>query len=148
MFDADFKRGFELGKAYRPTLLRAAVKGEPVAYLYGPNKVRLPKLPEWDRKICPWATIADRGSTGLFLLLTALPLTTPVDGRFSQFVKTATDCLYMRYVIENGVWVLYTELTTSGASESYRDLVWSNYDIPYLDGTVYLPASDPVPVYE
>ena len=120
----------------------------PAAYLY--NGVRLPKLPEWDKGAYPYALISDRYSLEPTLVLTSAPLSTPVEATFGQnFVKVANECQYMRYILENNAWVIYTAPTTlTGASEGYDDLVWSSYDIPNVDNSVYLAASEPVPVYE
>lgn len=125
--------------------MRRVIK-EPVAWLY--NGVRLPKLPECDREMYPYALISDRYSLEPTVIMTSMPFSEPHENFFGAYVA-APECLYTRYVLDNGKWVLLNEPTIlTSASENYTDLVWSNYDIPGLDGSVYLAGSDPIPVYE
>ena len=118
------------------------VKGEPVAYLY--NGVRLPALPEWDMEVYPYAVIHDYND---FLVLTSKPFLTPNESVFGDYVSIEK-CSLKRYKLTDGAWVYYDEAEESGASVGYDNLIWSNHDIPGLDVTVYLEATDPIPVYE
>lgn len=115
-------------------------RGEPVAYLY--NGVRLPALPEWDVEAYPYVLICE------------------VDGVY--YVTTRSDqqrCLtggklfwysnYPTFTLKDGVWIEEYDAFPVG-----RVIVWANYDVYYssavedLGGTLYMTASDPVPVYE
>lgn len=117
-------------------------KKEPVAYLY--NGVRLPKLPEWDRDMYPWAVIQYVTITtpAYRLLVSQSPTvlnasltggSTPAPG----LIWTAGDTWGEPISNDSGqTWV-------------NCDLIWANYDVYYSGGeTLALAASDPVPVYE
>lgn len=53
------------------------------------------------------------------------------------------------YGYEDGTWIFKSEGSMNGLEMgSWAQPVWSNYDILNADGSVYLAASEPVPVYE
>lgn len=133
IFDADFLRGFHLGKAFYANLLRAA-KGEPVAYLY--NGVRLPKLPEWDKTAYPYAVLYET-DTSYYLYCFAEAKQATLTGGVSCW---GYGCAFG---LSDGVWNPRTALLTG----SYTTF-WANYDVYDSDGTLYMSASEPVPVYE
>lgn len=125
----------------------------PVAYLY--NGIRLPALPEWDRKKYPYVYIdCNTGGDGRYR---AWFLSEKMhSGAFG--IKTypeGTICMFFRLV--DGVWE-FEETDSEGGWPSIDvplDPIWTNYDYldynPYSDepdGTVLLAASTPVPVYE
>lgn len=123
--------------------LTAGSAKEPIAYLY--NGVRLPKLPEWDRGSYPFAYIAvsSDGGYGFCYRTTAK---TVIDGGHAGIDLTF-----------DGAWYLLSEDKTKWESYGARILgtvVWANYDVYYSDsveevgGTLYLAASEPIPVYE
>lgn len=45
-------------------------------------------------------------------------------------------------------WTLSNSIGTDGFNNYLHRVVWANYDVLNLDGTVYLAGSDPVPVYK
>ena len=117
-------------------------------YLYGPNKVRLPELPTWNSVAAPEAIIVKTTSgTEKTYFYCGIDMLT---------VRKATTAITseptVKYVLTDGRWEptdywLGAFLTSSG-------LIWANYDVYYsekeddaaLAGTLYLAASDPVPV--
>ena len=143
-FDSDFMKGFALGKQLRPQVI-AGLK-EPVAYLYGPDKVRLPKLPEWDKETYPYAFIYLDGYTGYYWLWAFTER--PYRLNHTGFLAYPDGAVAIR-------WVLYTNETEWGhkVENAQSGLfsassLWANFDILNEDGTVYLAGSAPVPVYE
>lgn len=109
-------------------------KREPVAYLY--NGVRLPGLPEWDRETYPYAVIVQNNLSGdYFLMADDETFAANADG------DTIRPITGVAYAIENGEWV-------SSVGRINCKAIWANHDILNPDGSVYLAASEPVPVYE
>ena len=116
---------------------------EPIAYSY--NGVVLPPLPEWDKETYPYAFI--NASIGKVLKVSKEPALygpyKPVGGASLIYWganKTS--------VLSNGVWGSFGEESDSSNSAS-TSKIWSNHDIINTeDGSVYLAASEPVPVYE
>lgn len=133
---------FLLGQQLRRNL--AAVM-EPVAYLY--NGVRLPKLPEEYTTDYPYAYIANAYSKRYFLRRTKVELIK--DGALKDPSEAKFETVSLFLTVGNGevdadaTWKHSTDIVAAGESP-----VWSNYDILNKDGTVYLAASEPVPVYE
>ena len=112
---------------------------KPVAYLY--NGVQYPPLPEWDKKTHPYVFIGHN-----FIM-------TPILYVASEITHGYDD---------SGIWVVYgvriatydrtaNAWTESDGAESYQNVSridWANFDVLNSDGSVYLAASDPIPVYE
>ena len=143
-----WRTGFELGLA--GFSFPYSKPRKPTAYLY--NGVRLPALPKWDKTVYPYAYITRYRYSPLYsLYVTASPVSV----------------LYIGSIINNGGDInqfYYGAL--SDELKDWRDwglewpdsgeeiTVWSNSDVYYADdvsdvgGTIYLSASDPVPVYE
>lgn len=154
IYDADFLRGFHLGKAYRANLLRAA-KEEPVAYLF--NGVRLPKLPE-EIKSYPYLMVSrlTTGANASNLLVYGFA-TEPYTIKKSNFLQGEYDLngvesgAYRGAVCytstEPDVWHVDNEAEGENMTNFPR-IVWANYNIYASDGTLFLAASDPIPVYE
>ena len=125
--------GFDLGIAGKSLpLRRKRQEREPVAYLY--NGVRLPKLPEWDREMYPYAYITQNlsGTVYKFVAKTTKPEAS-TDGKITLSGLT--------FAVVDGAWAeVY--------SQGIRKVIWTNNDLYHEDGTLYLDASDPIPVYE
>lgn len=130
--------GFNLGLAGMAYPYSAPT---PIAYLY--NGIRLPALPEWDRGMYPYAVIVHTGADYKLCLK-----------KSAYTVFTSGDYVginpmnYPKYKLVDGVWESFTQITAF-----YSSPIWSNHDLYYQDGeelagTLYLAASDPVPVYE
>lgn len=130
--------GFELGLA--GFSFPYSKPRKPTAYLY--NGIRLPALPEWDRGVYPFAFIET--TFGLYYLrVLANPLTP--DGEYFRFTTPGLVAGAAIDTVNGGYsgWGEWSEVT-----ENTRTPIWSNYDVLNEDGTVFLAASDPVPVYE
>ena len=139
-------------------------------YLY--NGVELPALPEYDESAYPYAHLGtDNGSSlgypdasVVSLLLYSVAGVVDADnanltftGPFSCISYLFTDSQdIVNLLVENGVsatvgsWVALeqyerAEGDVDGMSLD-ESLVWANYDILLNDGTIYLAASEPVPV--
>lgn len=143
-------------------VMQRGKKKPPVAYLY--NEVRLPGLPEWDKVNNPCAAIMRIEVDGTAHAL--LAVAQYADSRFAirnnkngDPIVTAKvsgyyvginsfNCIAMFYApLSGGEWVATTESFSCNA----EDLIWSNFDVADArtdEETVFLAASDPIPVYE
>lgn len=121
-----------------------AVTREPVAYLY--NVVRLPKLPEWDKTEYPYAMISNE-------VLNSVVFTAYAE-------RPSTNMATIVNPYDTDIPLVHSFLSTDGKSwgeltegrlgtEGQNSLpFWANFDVIHGDGTTYLAASEPVPVYE
>lgn len=134
---------FLLGQQLRRNL--AAVR-EPVAYLY--NGVRLPKLPEWDKEAYPYAVIYKNNLGKYKLLCSANRIIESIDGtgQATGYFQIP-DGDWLRTGYSDGIWGDFAQHSGQELLTLYT-LIWTNTDIHYADGTVYLAYSEPVPVYE
>ena len=141
----DFETGIILGLCLPPV---PQVVRTPISYSY--NGVVLPKLPEWDRSVYPYAFIFV-GS--VLRRLTVLPearhLTIP-EGSETAFITAEEGMSYMSasYYEGSAAWGQFTTYTAEETKLLSNSPHWANYDIKNPDETVYLEASNPVPVYE
>ena len=140
-----FVKGLILGCCGK--LLQIVRKTDPVAYLY--NGVQLPQLPYWDKETYPYAFIRATSSGAYYVWCGSDPAGIKVG---SGLVATGLQlsvfapCIFWQ-LVENG-WLFRAKKIEVSGSFSPEQLAWSNYDILNEDGTVYLAASDPIPVYE
>lgn len=140
-------------------LLPVSVRNKvPVAYLY--NGVRLPDInASWElistefgvtvevaKSIIPYATVISNSGEYRLFLFTKLPY---VDG---NDCKVPNEVSIFVLDVNGNAWVFtgsqnydYGFDVVLGEKEV---LVWTNTDILDTGGSVYLAASDPVPVYE
>lgn len=131
------------------------------------NGIKLPELPQWNTSLYPYAYIKDvRSGTNSYYLVCkkekanrGKPWTT--DGIWWGDLRNSREYEFIAYCcnVERMKWELAEEtdpvIFFMWDAEKYP-IVWANEDIMYdfyeqnpsLDGTVYLPATDPVPVYE
>lgn len=111
-----------------------------VNYLY--NGVELPALPEWDKETYPYANIIFfEDSMGKYYKLTASaePVSgVSADGYFSGFSGVA--------VQKWGVFDYETAWEEATLNNTKGNIIWANHDISTEDGTLYLAATEPVPV--
>jgi hypothetical protein len=115
---------------------------QPTAYSY--NGVVLPKLPEWDKTVYPYVTItfSEYGFGYFFRGYTDAML---YNGEYGYFADGEASQRYCHLI--DGEWGdLWTNSTSYSVNTS--SIVWTNTDILNEDGTIYLAASDPIPVYE
>ena len=119
-------------------------------YLY--NGIEFPALPERDEKMYPYVYLKHSDDYGTVLLFSSVPceirFTAGTLYQIGVWNGEYCDFIWYEFNSESGEWFVkytYTEFRgtiTSGASP----LVWANYDVCYEDGTLYLAASDPIPV--
>lgn len=123
--------------------LTAGSAKEPIAYLY--NGVRLPKLPEWDRGVYPYAVIVVL-SNGTYRLLCTAEQVTHVYSEFILISNTTANYTFISYDLVDGEW----EQVNKGAMVP---AIWTNHNLYYHEteeeaGELYMAASEPIPVYE
>jgi hypothetical protein len=119
---------------------------QPEAKMYSYNGVVLPKLPEWDRETYPFAVVvcveATQWTPRVYYLLpndTPFDMVTDIYSQKKIVILTDRKC----WKTTDGV-VGWEETESSG----FYDLIWTNHYIYDTDGTLYLAATDPIPVYE
>lgn len=120
---------------------------EPVAYLYGEEKVRLPGLPEWDTVTYPYAFIMPYSDYPEGYWLQVASSGVYFNGSSCRFYNKTV--YYQNYQILDGVWSYKNEGSISAYNGAlYTVPIWANHDVTFNNGTVYLATSDPIPVYE
>mgnify|MGYP006923202962 CR=1 FL=1 len=148
------RKGRELPTIYMAAGLRgvaAEPEREPVAYLY--NGKNMGELPEWDVSKFPYACIerskVSKTSYKLYLMKSKVYGVVQSDGDVNLYGNIS----YLSY--SGGIgqhWHSFHDNTSASGSflvatdPAYA--VWANHDIIADDGSMILPASDPVPVYE
>lgn len=119
---------------------------EPVAYLYGPDRVRLPKLPEWDKSKYPYAFITLNNSDSVFLFFyqTASAIKLTDSGIRVDTSGGITARNRYKYDADSNSWS-----STINTVHYGTNIVWTSVDL-YSTETeeLLLTASDPIPVYE
>jgi hypothetical protein len=110
---------------------------EPVAYLY--NGVRLPKLPESE---LPYAVITVGEDTAVLMFRSEPPTLVPTFNFLSPTFVNKDEPTFSYQLAGGSEWVEHDGYIAN----QYAD--WTNTDIFKDDGSVYLTASEPVPVYE
>ena len=121
-----------------------------VGYSY--NGTILPALPEWDKETYPYASIAYISPTSNYYInCTTAQTVISSDGTAQIAVEDLKT--YEFKLSDDGLkWEYFTQNSYSAnqtiISVMYVNDPWTNYDILNADGTVYLAASEPIPVYE
>lgn len=138
------KNAITLGLRIGRILAGQRRKRVPVAYLYGPDMVKLPPLPELDRETYPYAVICTFNSSMHTLFVSSgLPYAlVDEDGvEWLHFPGPYGDCQNSPKAYQ---WadLGYTDDDYTGYSPS--DVVWCNFDLCYEDGTLVCAASEPV----
>ncbi len=121
-----------------------------VGYSY--NGTVLPKLPEWDKTAYPYAYIGYQTmSLGTmtwnryYLYVSTQPFFVKPSG-YTGTIEDGHAVVYMTQ-LDMTLWKDWDAYETNSESLC-RDPTWANYDMFNEDGTLFLSASDPVPVYE
>lgn len=149
--------GFQTGTATR--LMRK--KREPIAYLYGPNQVRLPEIPA-EVTAYPYVVLQyliDGGDTILAYGYETEPYVEsykpPLFG--DSYDRLRIDSGETRagnwYNTEPYEWYVVDPENVTDAALGYHtcklsNIIWANFDIYASDGTPYMLKTDPVPVYK
>lgn len=132
-------------------LSRFAPPKEPVAYLYGTLAEPLPALPEVEGYRYAVVSVSFREAASVYL--SKLPFVAVKGGTMNgAFINKESETqTILRYTCDLGEqsWrQVANEEIPPGDTYLAITLKWSNHDILYEDGTLYLAGTDPVPVYE
>lgn len=128
------------------------------SYLY--NGVELPALPEWDKTVYPYAVImrakdyeqypsAFEGEYYLICSVSKFVFTHPSFNQYGGIdVDKGTALMSLYTPTEGDINWQSPQMVTwdKGFTEDIVDYVWCNPEISREDGTIYLAASDPIPV--
>lgn len=154
-----FLTGLAIGLSGKPLPLTKPTSN-PVAYLY--NGVRLPKLPEWDMEMYPYAVMTGTADDGFTLRIAKCFEYDKSD--FAEYVDFPVGTL--RYETDweptplGGTphvptrWEVDDLFVGRETTVYFHKIVWANFDIVCQTdiykptGEIYLAASDPIPVYE
>lgn len=124
-------------------------------YLY--NNIRLPVLPEWDKATYPYAVMGYYSDTRVRVVMCKYPYHMIWQG--TKAVAEPNDIngtgIAYYYNLGDTDWT-YDGVTVLPADAQVSRVFWTNHDLYYEDeyyddslaGTLYLAASDPVPVPE
>lgn len=125
---------------------RKTQEKEPIAYLY--NGVQLPPLPEWDREMYPYAVLT-RWSRERWRVYYS-PEKAIYKGSVSNPLILTPDsgAPVIEHILNDGVWGEGIAKEDWAMTNIITEYWWANHDILNDDGTLYLAASDPIPVYE
>lgn len=136
--DKDFLEGVAISAACHVLPARKVFR-EPIAYSY--NGVILPALPEWDREMYPYAFIGHN-----FIMTPILYVASEITHGYDDYDYWVA--YGVRIATYDGTANAWTE---SDGAESYQNVSridWANFDVLNEDGSVYLSASEPIPIYE
>ena len=116
------------------------------------NEIELPELPEWDKETYPYACICLMSSGTYWVYLSDIKLRINFAGSHEWLGGTA-GTRYLYYKAEKpdfNSWIFGSEDTISSSGNLgyviYSTPIWSNYEVIKYDGSIYLAASEPVPV--
>jgi hypothetical protein len=138
------------------TLYLSASEPIPVTDIvgYSYNGTVLPPLPEWDKTVYPYAVILHTGMVTHYWYLILLP---EVTYKFTESINPKW-CLYvpegqMGFKVKSDSQKnVLSDKWESGTMwfgyKALENVTWANFDLLNEDGTLYLAASDPIPVYE
>lgn len=107
-------------------------------YLY--NGIELPQLPEWDKTAYPYAFMYKIIGTHYGFVVSD---TTTYYKEGSVYVGNTMAC-----AVTPDSFVSPTADNELTGFEKYGSVFWSNHDILNSDGTLYLAASEPVPIVQ
>lgn len=108
------------------------------------NGVKLPSLPAWDKETYPYVVIAMH--EGIYYLI-AKKTAVAVNSENTTMVAKAqvTAKVILLFAITDSLWV------STNIENTFESMtpVWGNHDVIITaDNSVYLAASDPIPVYD
>lgn len=133
--------------------------------LYMYNSVVLPRLPDWDNEMYPYAFIEledelgnefDDGAYVAYLILTDNPLVCEYKYGSVQAMIDRSNVSFVTYGLTNdetiademgidtNTWVDFGEETYDDYSIDGEVILWSNYDLVYsIDDSIYLDGNEP-----
>lgn len=121
----------------------------PVAYLY--NGVRLPPIPNSNNLLCLMVSYdnfsGSSGTKNYYAWVSSAPWQKAVLGY--QMTETGSGYCYA-YDADTDSWAYASKWENDVYPPVFSPMnpMWTNQAVLNKDGTVYLEASDPVPVYE
>lgn len=118
--------------------------------LYSYNGIILEQFPDYDTTTYPFAFIVQFGHENRYRLCICKEEQHLTDGSVADdgifYIGSGTDDLYCMSSKTNPYWFGFKKSSTSRYAE---ELVWANYNVLNADGkSIYLPKSDPIPVYD
>lgn len=118
---------------------------------YRYNGIELPALPEYDKVKYPYATIVEHLGTFTYhqyiFVVSAVPMYVDVKTTHTTLEFDENNFINFRANTPYENPLEWSNLTQSGGINILIEkVVWANFDILNQNGSVYLPASDPVPV--
>lgn len=123
-------------------------------YLY--NGVELPALPEWDKETYPYVVMTTMMQGGVVYGVRIVAYSEPMHLVLNN--SGVGSDYYLGVVAGNpflttGSWYLSSDTTPEFTEKTLtydylytKEPHWANYDVLNRDGTLYLAASDPIPV--
>ena len=108
----------------------------------------LPKLPSWDKEQYPYAYISKSVTSGYYLRCFAVAMVLNASGS-SMTTPTEEGVAHCSFYANSSAstWSTLDPSVWAGGN-TFKLPIWANTDIFHADGTLYLSASEPVPVYE
>jgi hypothetical protein len=114
-----------------------------VGYSY--NGTVLPELPEWDKTVYPYAYIQMWDTGTQLVLLADYEMVINDAGKWA--IKPVNGHVTYNYSTSDSEW--FKPFIPGGLPVPRVEFIkWANFDILNEDGSVYLSASAPIPVYE
>lgn len=116
-------------------------------YLY--NGYQLPSLPEWDKETYPVAYIYKQHSDWSNCVLVVCSAFKYRQTDYDYQVGRVAPHMQCSAVLNGAEWSAFSAVSTTDSwitpvGSDY--IIWTNTDILSKDGSIALPASDPVPV--
>lgn len=128
---------------------------------YSYNGTVLPALPEWDSSAYPYAVIDlnfyDGEPTAWNLAriyFSPVPLVRKENVDLLVSTNGNAEVMIYKWTQETGTWEndgtqqIGKTVDMGAIGGGVTGFIWTNTDLYNEDGTLYLPASDPIPVYE
>ena len=157
MSKATFQAGLAAGivSGMRFPMVVEQVRKTPVAYLY--NGVRLPPLPEWDKETYPYAMMTPPmlGGSRLYLLSEweYYYYHNSISGFSQEGIKYSKGSPTYKASVDGAEWERMPDVVNA-SQVIFEYILWANTDVVCQSdyykpaGSIYLAASEPIPVYE
>jgi hypothetical protein len=147
-YDAENKRWIATQDGTVEDVPEEPVK-EPIAYSY--NGIILPSLPEWDKETYPYAVMV-YDTNKVRLVVASVPFVArETEYSWVDVYMNAGTKFEMWYGTHDNLKYLGATTTTNTytVSNVYEHFdSWSNHDICFDNGSVFISASEPIPIYE